>query len=136
MSEETKIYKLVEGDGSGDGHGDSTYYYVKCNMNPAELYKKAVKIAGYDLIKDYCSDYEENTIPIKILLDIWPDFFTEEYVPDEYDEPGMYKLWYGDEYWPELFMKFCQKADENFTYEFVVSEIPTIRIGGYGLYND
>lgn len=136
MSEEMKIYKLVEGDGSGDGHKFSTDYYVKCNMDPTKLYKKAVKIAGYDLIKDYCSDYEDNKIPIKILLDIWPDFFDVDYVPDQEELEDGYELWYGEEYWPEIFLKFCQKADENFTYEFVVSDVPSINIGGYGLYND
>jgi len=133
MSEETKIYKLCEGDWSGDGHEKSTDYYVKCNMNPAELYKKAVKIAGYDLIKDYCHDYEDNKIPVKILLDIWPDFFNSEYEPDSEEEAEEYTLYCG-EFWPEIFLKFCQKADINFKYEFVDSDYPEIKIGGYGLY--
>jgi len=72
MSEETKIYKLCEGDWSGDGHEKSTDYYVKCNMNPAEFYEKAVKIAKYDLIKDYCHNYEDND-------EDWEDYFEERY---------------------------------------------------------
>lgn len=123
-----KVYELVVGDWSFDGHNqiDKVIVEVKSELPLEEAYDKAVKILGFDLIKEYCYEYEDRTIPEHI----WNSLIGEEN-PDS--EDGNAEVW-GSKEWSELYLNFCKAADPTMTWKY--PKMSQVTIGGYGLFSN
>ena len=60
---------LVIGDWSHDGHGMCETVPAKVNLSIEEIeeaYLKGSEILGFNLIEDFCRNYEDNKVPIDI----------------------------------------------------------------------
>lgn len=144
--------KLILGDWSNDGHGmtDVTNILVNCSGDTLEeAYEIGVQIVGFD-IKDTCHKYEDSSINAHelTLLDIhgfdlnniegcYKDEDDEEYDEDSrLEDVYLYK----DEFvaiW--LFIAglgFKALTGEELIVNKTVDQVVSIKIGGYGLFQN
>lgn len=133
---------LIVGDSSLDGHEKNDYVYIKSNISShdiKECYKKACDKVKFDLIRDYCRDYEDANLPKEIvnkLINTFPEikrYFGENDEIDDYVEYDSFITCY-PELWVDLYLLMVKNINPNFEYEFLSNVVDNIPIGGYGLY--
>lgn len=124
------IIKLTVGDWSCDGHNQSSDFYIESSVDETEIelaYKKAVGIIGVDLTKDVCCDYECNSIRGYILdkLNQHLNLSKSKHINDFTVTPSGFV---------DLYIKYIKIGNPEIKIERKFDEVPSINIGGYGLY--
>ena len=153
------IIKLVLGDCSGDGYEKTEAIIIKSSHAEDDLnkfYKRGVKKIGFDLAKDVCTEYEDNSISAKhIAMLKAAGYKTEIETNNNSDDPdwdcevcecnpcecvGEEKLennnsgsLYSQDYF-DVYLFFLEVGSGGtFKYEEVPDNTSRIDIGGYGL---
>ena len=139
----TKIFALVVGDWSGDGHEKTIKVLVKTNFTEDEIekaYKKAVRIVGVDLTKDVCRNYDERRIPydkFKELIKFDEIFELYEGISKEITEKDFKSdTWISyvePSHFADLYLAFCKIGNPDFRYKVINAN--NINVGGYGLFS-
>jgi hypothetical protein len=130
----TFIISFITGDQCGDGHSHSEKEFFISNKNMTDVfvaYQKGVSITGVDLIKDYCSEYEETQLPCNVVNEIFKHSGEIELESDMEDD--MYILTPYD--WVILVTTIAKVGDPKLKLERLVSD-GVIYAGGYGLFLD
>lgn len=125
------IICLDLGDWSGDGHGITSSIYIKSSLSKEELeiaYREGTKIVGFDFINEVTEEYEDSTLKLEHQqklyekgIDIWGGEPTEDI---EYLETRTFA---------EIYLEICKLGISVFNYE--IFRLPTLHIGGYGLFS-
>lgn len=128
------VIKLVVGDYSYDGHGQTDSIVIKSNLTNKEMVEAKVigeKKINFKLDK-FCKNHEDNVIPFKEfkkLIDAGlikeMDWYESDEEEDLYADPAIFA---------DIFLFLVKLGNEKFEYK--ISEADSvINIGGYGLYN-
>ena len=118
---------LVVGDWSDDGHGKVHVIPVESNKEVDDVMYAFDKGNEGVNLEQYCSDYEDNMVPTKLIM----EFVSEDLYlcdPDEefHDiESATYA---------EIWLGIARKGDPELVISVTEEELPEIRIGGYGLF--
>lgn len=128
------LTRLVLGDWSNDGHGRVSSSIVYSNYNYIDIqkaFKKGEEKLGIKL-KDFCSEYEDNTIPIDVVRKFIENGFPEDILETEPD-PKEFPLYPCSESdFANFYVFICRFGDPDLEIEIV--EVNDINIGGYGLF--
>lgn len=126
------------GDWSKDGHSQSDKILMQSNASYEQIlgaYKASVELTGIDVKRDLCSDYEESKVK-KDVADKLKSFGldTDKLSIDEDEKGNMYldpdtfaALW-------AWFVNLSLPEGKHVSESRGKERIPTIEIGGYGLY--
>lgn len=138
--------RLVVGDWSKDGHGQSDTYIYEVNLTKQDLlaaYKVgckrlSLKVSAENYREAYlnfCEDYQDPKVPPEVVRALR----AEGLDPDE-----LFECWSGDggdedyvgtvDAWPELWLAIAKLGEPSLTYAQVYGD-DSIEIGGYGLYS-
>lgn len=123
---------LEVGDRYDDGHGKWDQFRFESNFDSTQIataYRKGCEILGFDLINDYCQDYEDNLIPAtehQKLIKNGIDFFDRHSA----DGDGLA----GPKAWANTYMAIAKLGDRNLEYISLNKSDFVIDIEGYGLY--
>lgn len=128
------VIKLVVGDYSSEGHGQTDSIVIRSNLTNKEMVEaKVIGAKKIDFKFDkFCKDYEDNVIPFKEfkkLIDAgiikemgWYESKEEE---DLYADPDTFA---------DIFLFLVKLGNEKFEYKISNAD-SVINIGGYGLYS-
>lgn len=112
--------KLTVGDWSGDGHEKTEDFTIHSSMTQEELSKAIKKLKLMDIGND-CSEYEDNKLSEKSQKKL-------EKAGIVYDnEEGLYP-----ESWVQTILECVKHENPGSTFEIV--QVPSINVGGYGLF--
>ena len=125
--------KIEIGDWSHDGHNQSEKHILEVDGSTDIMvdYTKGSKKLGFDLINDYCEDFEDNSIPREMVHKIRELGFELE-MDDEEEEDDKYYI-YTDLYL-KIYLIICKIGNPEFEAEIVADKDRTIQLGGYGLF--
>jgi hypothetical protein len=126
-------FKLIVGDWSNDGHGRSDTKICICSHSAGEVmgaHKKLVS-KGINLLSQ-CEDYEVSNLGKD---------FVEKLNEIGFDLSGFVEFYDGYSYvntteWMKLYMELAKVEIPELEYKFINDGLPSIDIGGYGLYCD
>lgn len=132
-------FKVTVGDWSHDGHGLTDTFIVNSSITSEQL-KTAIKATADMLDMDYtdhtyffrlnyCSDYENNKFPVSILNAMDFDLDTLDDIVDPDDETA----YIGPEDWMRIHIHMAKRIYPDAVIEIV--NMPSLTIGGYGLFN-
>ncbi len=136
------LISLSVGDQSNDGHCQRDHQLIDSNLTKEEVmiaYNKGCKIVGFNLIKDYCVEFEENCIPYDKYLKLKSLGFTNEenervlQIYDDDEEMDVYPIW-GYELFSKMFLFIAKLGNSNFSFDLIDNNKVTLEIGGYGLF--
>lgn len=119
-------FMVTVGDWSRDGHNQFDTYVVYSNKpqeKVMEAYSKGCEKLGFDLIKEYCCEYEDNKIP----EEIYEHF---KHIVDIDEFRGKYTVW--SETWADMVLHVAKLGDPELDVN--IKELNSWKIGGYGLY--
>lgn len=131
------------GDFGGDGHSQSRVFTFVSNFTSDQIwacYQAGSKSLGFDLVAEYCEDYEQDTLPHAVIEKLeakgivvkhWNYNLDTDEVPFEpiTEETGI-----TPELWFELFMKIAKLGSIGVPLEYILHERTPMNIGGYGLF--
>jgi hypothetical protein len=127
------LIDLTAGDWSSDGHGMTTTCLVACNVGLDELkiaHDIGAGVIGINL-SELCSDSEDDHIPTGLIATLEEHGIHLEY-EDDYPESKDYKLLESPDEFARLYLEIAKLGDPSIHYE--VLNLPTVNIGGYGLF--
>lgn len=132
------IITLVVGDPSGDGHRETDTFTIKTNLSKQELtkaYEKGSKLLGFDFKEHICCEYEDSILPeeeLNILLgkDLILKDIVDDYFLQKYKNSGILNL--DSDSYTNIFLFIVKLGNSEFEYTY--EKLPTIDIGGYGLF--
>ena len=125
-------FKLVMGDWSDDGHGESDTKICSSSHSIDEVRDahKKLAIKGIDLLSQ-CDEYLINNLEkgfVEKLNSIGFDINDFVYDEDEY--------YVSSTDWMKLYMELAKIEIPELEYKFINAALQSICIGGYGLYSD
>ena len=136
---------LVLGDWSDDGHGKTETIVISTNLSKEEIekgYKAGTKKVKKDFIKNYCSEYESNSMPFKdaklfekhgISFVGCETYEGEDYDPHyPYDPDAENFIIFDCSQFASIYLQIVKLGNPEFTYEIVTNS--DIKIDGYGLF--
>jgi hypothetical protein len=144
------LYRMVMGDPSDDGHGKHSEFIVRSDSTIEDmhyLFKCACKQLDIPDIEDQIQEYESSSldqITTDKIKELFPDieidyawkyklgYYTKYNDPDNpYEESTMFSL--NPDTYALLIVKVINKVYLHLNLQLL--EIPSHRVGGYGLYN-
>ncbi len=137
MTEKTHRIRLVLGDWSHDGHGQTSEEYINSNLSLKQInaaYKKGTKKIGFDFCDTAACEYEDSTISkenFKALRDAGFDDELEN-CDDDSEEDGV-SIWRDD--FTRMYLFIVKLGNPAFTFTEAKDE-GTIHVGGYGLFGN
>lgn len=146
--------KLIVGDWSGDGHERTEDFLIESNLSQDQIAQAIIQTENLFefTFSDFCSEYEDNTIHSCILDKfieaqiIDKDFLDDLFCDEDYDHECHHcetkdedecVLYYEftPEAFVELYLRLAKYSIPAFEYIYLDDRVPTIEIGGYGLFN-
>lgn len=127
---------LTVGDWSRDGHEQSDDIYILSSLDKDSLagaYKKGVETIGFDLEKEL-NEYEEGVISSDKLRLLSKHGLLEDWGFDEENLSEDWELYHEIDTYAELWLRIAKVGDPQLEFEYVNDNIPTLHIGGYGIY--
>lgn len=127
--------RLSIGDWSRDGHNQSEDVYIETNLTLDELkeaYDRGSEKLGFNLIEDYCAEYQDSTIPIYIADIIEAKLKIS--LRDEFNSMLDNIRILNTDQWRDIFLRTVWYARPNFEYKIIDPE-DWMDIGGYGLFD-
>lgn len=127
------IFKLVLGDWPGDGHNMTQDFFFNTDKTVAELeqiYEDNSAELGFDIF-DYCSDYEDSTIPREDFNKLSGILDIRVYLEEEDDE----LIYMGCDKYKDVFVAIMNYKEQvlNSVVDYQVSYK---LCGGYGLFSN
>lgn len=126
--------ELILGDSSGDGHEKTETVTIKSNLDKTELeqaFADGCKKTGVDFENLVAADYEENTISQELVDKLAVHGFDiAEFSEDEKPGKDGYSLY--TEGYAAIWLFIAKVGNPSFEHE--EETVPSIYIGGYGLY--
>jgi len=131
---EKNLINLVIGDWSGDGHCQTETIQVESSLNKNELqvaYEAAAKKTKVRLVEAVVSDYEDNMISETDFKKLQKAGIVMDEIFFK-DEEGNWDYSLDATSFAMLYLEMIKIVNPAFKYAF--PDVPTIRIGGYGLF--
>lgn len=138
-------FKMLVGDWSGDGHGESETFIVETNASSIKdvevAYDKATDLTGVHPIQSICSEYEDPLITKKDIdklkaHNINVADYAEEVYNKEDREEGNLSFQCRADAWVEFILAFIKLGNPLLECKVVDDEFPTFDAGGYGILGD
>lgn len=131
-----KTIELVLGDWSDDGHGKTESFYIKTEEDIDDInsaYKKGSEIIGFWLDEEVCYEYENNVMEDDVFEKLEASGFPllQEIIDNEM---YLYEDVFTKIYLHVVSIGFKELFGRDFYFEYARKNIPTINIGGYGLF--
>lgn len=124
--------KLIVGDWSDDGHGETFETIIDSNLSEDDIFKAHIegqKILGIN-IASYCKEYQQNLFPKGLI-----DWYFKNQDMSLYDHGNeMYNLPDGPADYKNIFLAIAKLGNPSFKFKGGIHDISTLRIGGYGLF--
>lgn len=128
-------FKLVVGDWSSDGHGISDTTVCICNHSNGEVIDAHKKLASKGInLESQCGNYQDSKLSkdfIEKLNEIGFNFSEIDFDDLVLDEGEVY---INCTDWVKLYMELSKIEIPDLQYKFISDGLPSIYIGGYGLF--
>lgn len=117
--------KLVVGDWSGDGHNVTHTYFIEANYTSNEIEEAYQKFLTDRELYEPCEEYEDAKLD---------DYFLAALAEANIDISDMEINFYSGRDFCEFYLRVAKHTLTNLEWNFLMEDIQTINVGGYGLY--
>ena len=131
---------LEIGDPDGYGHRFRREAVYDFNVGSVKellsAYQKGCNLIGFDL-EEYCQDYEDASIPEKIvkkIMKVLSDASVSDWFDNETRVEDIENIRIDYEVYLSLYLEICKLGNPKLTWEEEFAD--SIDIGGYGLFSD
>jgi hypothetical protein len=130
-------FKLVVGDWSSDGHGISDTTVCICNHSNGEVMDAHKKLAskGINLLSQ-CNRYDDSKLGKDFIEKLNGIGFNLSEIDFDDLVLGEGEVYINGDDWVKLYMELVKIEIPDLQYKFINDGLPSIYIGGYGLYSN
>jgi hypothetical protein len=134
MNRKNRI-KLTVGDPSGDGHNETRDTVIETNFDINEIleaYEHGCELLGIDL-EQCCVKFNDQTIPTEVVAALNAKGL--KHLFEISHTQGEAPYWTADpDSYTHAWMRIAKYGNPKFAYAIVTDKIPSIDIGGYGVF--
>lgn len=132
-------YTVTLGDWSDDGHGKTNDFVISSDSTYEEIteaYKRGEKELGIKFVKNYCSDYEDNTIDVDLVNALKANGINitlDKYELEELEENGTCGIWHDTYFF--IWLELVRLGKPPHPITDISTKTQNFKIGGYGLFH-